>query len=158
IPRSKISFSITGSSAPLMPLQVVQAKPTIPKPSFSISASKPDSCKYISATLEPGANEVFTQGLRTKPNSLAFLATKPAATTLLGLEVLVQEVIAANNTAPSGIRPWDSCSNASAKPPLMPSDARSVVDTRACGVEGPAMVRTTDDKSNSRTRIPRSYS
>src|SRR5690554_561662 len=152
MPRSNTSFSMTGSSAPLMPLQVVQAKPTIPKPSFSISGNRPESCKYISATLEPGAKDVLTQGLRSKPNSLAFLATKPAATTLLGLEVLVQEVIAANNTAPSGIRPWASCSNASAKPPLMPSDARSVVDTRACGVEGPAMVRTTDDKSNSRTR------
>src|SRR5690554_4717850 len=132
-----------------MPLQVVQAKPTIPKPSFSISASKLDSCKYISATLEPGANEVFTQGLRTKPNSLAFLATKPAATTLLGLEVLVQEVIAANNTAFSGIRPWASCSNASAKPPLMTSEAKSVVATRACGVEGLVMLRMIEDKSNS---------
>src|SRR5690554_3197677 len=135
-----------------MPLQVVQAKPTIPKPSFSISGNRPESCKYISATLEPGANEVFTQGLRTKPNSLAFLATKPAATTLLGLEILVQEVIAANNTAPSGIRPWASCSNASAKPPLRSEEHTSELQSRACGVEGPAMVRTTEDKSNSRTR------
>ena len=86
-----------------MPLQVVHAYPTIPKPNFSISASRPASSKYSFATLEPGANDDLTQGLRTKPNSLARLATRPAATTLRGFEVLVHEVIAAIITAPSGI-------------------------------------------------------
>src|SRR5690554_1785065 len=51
-------------------------------------------------TLEPGANEVLTQGLRVKPSSTAFLATKPAASITLGLEVLVQLVIAAITTSP----------------------------------------------------------
>src|SRR5690554_7021591 len=102
-----------------MPLQVVQAKPTIPKPSFSISGNRPESCKYISATLEPGAKDVLTQGLRSKPNSLAFLATKPAATTLLGLEVLVQEVIEENITTPTEIRTWTTCYNDSANSPLL---------------------------------------
>jgi hypothetical protein len=55
--------------------------------------------------LEPGAKEDLTQGLRVKPNSLALRASKPAATVLRGLEVLVQLVIAAMITAPSGIKP-----------------------------------------------------
>ncbi|CSB44719.1 Uncharacterised protein [Vibrio cholerae] len=45
-----------------MPLQVVQAYATIPKPSCSSSESSPASCKYNLATFEPGAKEVFTQG------------------------------------------------------------------------------------------------
>ncbi len=51
-------------------------------------------------TLEPGAREVFTQGLRVSPFSTAFCAIRPAAIITLGLEVLVQEVIAAITTSP----------------------------------------------------------
>ena len=51
-------------------------------------------------TFEPGAKEDFTHGLRCKPFSKAFFATKPAAIITLGLEVLVHEVIAAITTAP----------------------------------------------------------
>ncbi|CFP60831.1 Uncharacterised protein [Bordetella pertussis] len=40
-----ISCWIFGSSAPLMPLQVVQAKATMPKPSFSRSGSRPASSR-----------------------------------------------------------------------------------------------------------------
>ena len=43
---------------------------------------------------------VFTQGLRFKPRSTAFLATSAAPIITLGLEVLVHEVIAAITTAP----------------------------------------------------------
>ncbi|MNP81208.1 hypothetical protein D3C76_1795100 [compost metagenome] len=52
-------------------------------------------------TLEPGASELLTHGLRVRPFSTAFFATSPAAIITLGLEVLVQEVIAAITTAPS---------------------------------------------------------
>src|SRR5215207_9295876 len=51
-------------------------------------------------TLEPGASVVFTQGLRSRPRSTAFLASSAAATMTDGLDVLVQEVIAAITTAP----------------------------------------------------------
>jgi len=51
-------------------------------------------------TFEPGASELFTQGLRFRPFSTAFFATSPAAIITLGLEVLVQEVMAAMTTAP----------------------------------------------------------
>src|SRR5579872_3846686 len=47
--------------------------------------------------------EVLTQGFFVNPRSLAFLATKPAPIITNGLEVLVQEVIAAMATAPSEI-------------------------------------------------------
>ena len=54
-------------------------------------------------TVEPGASEVFTQGLRARPRSIALRASRPAPTITLGLEVLVQLVIAAMTT-----RPWSS--------------------------------------------------
>ncbi len=142
-----ISCWMTGSKAPLIPLQVVQAKPTIPKPNCSSSPSKLESCRYSSATLEPGAKEVFTQGLRSRPILLALRAIKAAAITLRGLLVLVQLVMAAIITAPSGIKP-SSFSHA----PAMPLAAKSLVETSACGLEGPAMLRPTLDKSKVSTR------
>ena len=51
-------------------------------------------------TCEPGANVVLTQGLRVRPFSTAFLASKPAAIITDGLDVFVQEVIAAITTEP----------------------------------------------------------
>ncbi len=51
-------------------------------------------------TLEPGASVVLTQGLRARPRSTAFLASSAAPTMTLGLDVLVQDVIAAMTTEP----------------------------------------------------------
>jgi len=51
-------------------------------------------------TCEPGASEVFTHGLTFRPFSTAFLATRPAAISTLGFDVLVQEVIEAMTTSP----------------------------------------------------------
>ena len=86
-----------------MPLQVVQAKPTMPKPSCSNSLSKSASSRYSCTALEPGAREDLTHGLRVSPRALALRASNAAAMTLRGLLVLVQLVIAAMITAPSGI-------------------------------------------------------
>ena len=61
---------------------------------------EPDFFKYSVTTLEPGASELFTHGLRVKPNSWAFLAKRPAPIITLGLLVLVQLVMAAITTAP----------------------------------------------------------
>src|SRR5579875_2014794 len=51
-------------------------------------------------TLEPGASVVLTQGLRASPASTAFLASSAAPTMTDGLEVFVQDVMAAITTAP----------------------------------------------------------
>ena len=51
-------------------------------------------------TFEPGASVVFTHGLRVRPFSTAFLASSAAPIITDGLDVLVQEVIAAIVTAP----------------------------------------------------------
>src|SRR5579875_1480829 len=51
-------------------------------------------------TLDPGASVVLTQGLRLSPASTAFLASSAAPTMTDGLEVLVQEVMAAITTDP----------------------------------------------------------
>ena len=50
--------------------------------------------------MDPGARLVFTHGLRDSPRSTAFLASNAAPIITDGLEVLVQEVIAAMVTAP----------------------------------------------------------
>ena len=51
-------------------------------------------------TFEPGARVVFTHGLRFRPFSTAFFASSAAPIITYGLEVLVQEVIAAMTTWP----------------------------------------------------------
>ena len=51
-------------------------------------------------TFEPGARVVFTQGLRLRPFSTAFFASSAAPIITYGLEVFVQEVIAAMTTWP----------------------------------------------------------
>src|SRR5690606_30280448 len=95
----------------------------------------------------PGANEDFTQGLRSRPRRFALRASSPAAMTLRGLEVLVQLVMAAMITAPSGISPGTSSTS-----PATPREASSVVARRACGFEGPAMLRATPERSKERLR------
>jgi hypothetical protein len=54
-------------------------------------------------TFEPGASDVFTHGLAVSPRSTAFLASSPAPIITDGLEVFVQEVIAAMTTWPWSI-------------------------------------------------------
>ena len=54
-------------------------------------------------TLDPGASDVFTQGLDLSPFATAFFAKIPAAIITDGFEVLVHEVIDAMVTAPLSI-------------------------------------------------------
>src|SRR5258707_15688274 len=51
-------------------------------------------------TLEPGARVVLTHGLRDSPRSTAFFARSAAPIITYGLDVFVQEVIAAITTWP----------------------------------------------------------
>src|SRR5918998_1113676 len=51
-------------------------------------------------TLDPGAREVLTHGWEVRPRSTALRARSPAASITDGLEVLVQEVMAAMTTWP----------------------------------------------------------
>src|SRR4249920_809675 len=51
-------------------------------------------------TFDPGASDVLTQGLRVSPFSTAFFATSAAPIITDGLDVLVQDVMAAMATAP----------------------------------------------------------
>src|SRR5689334_3355855 len=62
-------------------------------------------------TLEPGASVVFTHGLRLRPRSTAFFASSAAPTITCGLDVLVQDVIAAITTAP-----WSSSNSLPSSP------------------------------------------
>src|SRR5580698_5159418 len=103
-----------------MPLHDVHAYATTPKPSCSSSGSRPASSRYSVTAFEPGASDVLTHGLRMKPHRFALRASKPAAIMLRGLLVLVQLVMAAMITAPSGIRPGSFSTT-----PLMPREASS---------------------------------
>src|SRR3954449_10702234 len=51
-------------------------------------------------TLDPGASVVLTHGLVVRPRSTAFLASSAAPIMTCGVDVLVQEVIAAITTWP----------------------------------------------------------
>src|SRR4051794_5989062 len=80
-------------------------------------------------TLEPGASEVFTHGLRCSPRSTAFFATRPAPTMTNGFDVLVQEVIAATTTAP-----WSTSNSSPSRVTRAGFDARPA----PCGPGWPA--------------------
>src|SRR3954471_2579170 len=58
-------------------------------------------------TLDPGASVVLTHGLRFRPLSTALRASSAAPIITCGLDVLVQDVIAAITTAP-----WSSSKSA----------------------------------------------
>src|SRR3954468_12346764 len=100
MPLSLIDFEISGGSGPELPIQVVQPKPTRLKPILSRSSCKPELARYSATTCEPGASEVFTHGLVLRPLATALRASRPAAISTLGFEVLVQEVMAAITTSP----------------------------------------------------------
>ena len=123
---------------------------------------------YSLTTWLPGANEVLTHGLDVMPRAAALRASKPAAIKTEGLEVLVQEVMAAITTSP-----WPrskflfstftrlACSPILAKPALsfgasradwkpdfMPSNG-----TNFSGRLGPAMAGTTEARSSSKVSV-----
>src|SRR6185295_9458355 len=97
---SSMALEIVGDKGPLLPMQVVHPYPTRKKPNCSRWRIRPELTRYSVTALEPGARLVFTQGLRVRPRSAAFLATRPAASMTLGLEVFVQLVMAAMTTEP----------------------------------------------------------
>src|SRR3569833_4174065 len=72
------------------------------------SGNGPEFARYSATTWLPGASEVLTHGFAFKPFAAALRASKPAAISTLGVEVLVHEVIAAITTSPwprSNLRP-----------------------------------------------------
>src|SRR6185503_19842590 len=100
MPLSLIDLEISSGSGPELPMQVVQPKPTRFKPTLSRSVCRPELVRYSATTWLPGASEVFTQGLALSPFAAALRASRPAPIKTFGLEVLVQEVIAAITTSP----------------------------------------------------------
>src|ERR1700730_11828233 len=100
MPLSLIDFEISSDSGPELPMQVVQPNPTRLKPTLSRSCCSPELERYSATTWLPGASEVLTQGLAFSPFAAALRASSPAPIRTLGLDVLVQEVIAAITTSP----------------------------------------------------------
>src|ERR1700719_1141800 len=100
IPLSLIDFEISSGSGPELPIQVVQPNPIRLKPTLSRSSCSPELERYSATTWLPGASEVLTQGFAVRPLAAALRANRPAPISTLGLEVLVQEVIAAITTSP----------------------------------------------------------
>src|SRR5215469_17927979 len=87
-------------------------------------------------TLEPGASVVLTHGLRVSPRSTAFFASNAAATMTDGLEVFVQDVIAAITTAPwSSTAPLPSLSVTGVGFDVRPFAPCAAEGTVACGLK-----------------------
>src|SRR5579863_8901215 len=100
MPLSLIDLEISSGSGPELPMQVVQPKPTRLKPTLSRSLCNPELARYSATTWLPGANDVLTHDFAFNPFATALRASSPAPISTLGLEVLVQEVIAAMTTSP----------------------------------------------------------
>src|SRR6201989_2263640 len=100
MPLSVMDFEMSSCSGPELPMQVVQPKPIRLKPPLSSSACSPELVRYSATTWLPGASDVFTQGFALSPLGAALRANRPAPISTLGLEVLVQDVIAAMTTSP----------------------------------------------------------
>src|SRR3954453_8812579 len=100
MPLSLIDFEISSGSGPELPVQGVQPNPIRLKPALSRSSCSPELARYSATTWLPGASEVFTHGFAFRPLAAALRANRPAPISTLGLEVLVQEVIAAITTSP----------------------------------------------------------
>src|SRR6202012_4281190 len=92
MPLSLIDFEISSGSGPELPMQVVQPNPIRLNPTLSRSSCSPELERYSATTWLPGASDVLTHGFAVSPLA--------AAISTLGLEVLVQEVIAAITTSP----------------------------------------------------------
>src|ERR1019366_581187 len=100
----------------------------------------------------PGANDVLTQGLVGTPRSTAALATRPAATSTEGFEVLVHDVMAATVTAPSrscSAKPTPNTSLGSRPSAVRKAPRAPDSETRSWGRLGPARLGSTLDRSNS---------
>src|SRR3981081_689586 len=158
MPLSLIDLEISSGSGPELPMQVVQPKPIRLKPTLSRSSCSPELDRYSATTWLPGASEVFTQGFAVSPLAAALRASRPAPISTLGLEVLVQEVIAAITTAPgpraklrfstrylfdASTAFLSSVAIAPAKPSATAGNA-----TRPSGRFGPAIDGTTSPRSS----------
>ena len=60
----------------------------------------PAASRYPVTARDPGASDVLTDGPTRSPRATAFLASSPAPIITVGLEVFVQDVIAAIATEP----------------------------------------------------------
>src|SRR6266480_7998765 len=92
--------SIGCASGPELPMHVVQPYAARLKPSSSRYGINPVLVRYSVTTREPGASDVLICGLTFKPFSTAFFASRPAANSTPGFDVLVHDVIAAITTSP----------------------------------------------------------
>ncbi|MDT4859414.1 hypothetical protein FQZ97_939220 [compost metagenome] len=104
----------------------------------------------------------MTQGLGFRPRAWALRATRPAAISTDGLEVLVQEVMAAMTTSPSprsNFSPSTATRGASvgrektSPRAVAKAGAATVSSTRSCGRLGPASDGTTVEMSSSSTSL-----
>src|SRR5580704_6829146 len=83
-------------------------------------------------TRDPGASDVFTQGLERSPRATAFWASSPAASITCGLDVFVQLVIAAITTWPSATSTGSPSKLAVATRSDVPELSSGAVDARVC--------------------------
>lgn len=78
----------------------MQPNPARVNPSLSKYSDTPATLKYSGTTPDPGDKLVLIYGFTVNPLLTAFLANIPAYNITSGLDVLVQDVIAAITTDP----------------------------------------------------------
>ncbi len=122
--------------------------------------------RYSVTTRDPGASEVLMCFFTVRPRSVAFFASRPAASSTLGFEVLVHEVIAAMMTSPEPMsmpsrvlkrrfrsslflaKPFSATGLENSSPNL---DFTAPISMRSCGRLGPASEGATVDRFSSST-------
>ncbi len=110
-------------------------------------------------TFEPGARLVFTHGFVVRPRATALRASRPAASITDGLDVLVQDVMAATTTSPffslyrvpsAVVTGAESAPVANAGSSVRNACLAECSAIRSCGRRGPAIDGTTEPRSSSR--------
>src|SRR5262245_65775270 len=107
-------------------MHVVHPNPTSENPSLSRYGVSPAASRYAVTTREPGASEVLTHGLVSRPASTARFASSPAAIITVGFEVFVQLVIAAITTEPWRTAPSFSSTGDSVPGSTWPSSSIAI--------------------------------
>ncbi len=125
-------------------MHVVHPNPTSEKPSLSRYGVSPAASRYSVTTREPGASDVLTHGLVSRPASTAFFASRPAASITAGFDVFVQLVIAAITT-----EPWRTAPSLSATGSSVPGSTVSSRSTATSAFPPSSTSRPTSVASGS---------
>ena len=97
---SSATACMASERGPELPMQLMQPKPQVKKPSWRKGSVSPARSSRSSVARLPGAKMVFTQGAGASPRSAALRAMRPVASIMAWSVAVVQLVTAAMAMAP----------------------------------------------------------